>query len=87
MNEQGRMVLSETESLSPAVLAIVSHLCEGDCHTYGSVLQWCEARGDCVYAIVCPGCDRQFLIEEDDLAALERWTVANGDALVCGVQP
>ncbi len=73
-------------SLSPVVADIVRHLCEGDCHQFGSVLQWCETRGDCVYAVVCPSCQQQFLIEEDDLAELERWTAANGDALVCGVQ-
>ena len=75
-----------TNTLNPAVADIVRHLCEGDCHAFGSVLQWCETRGDCVYAVVCPGCQQQFLIEEDDLAALERWTAANGNALVCGVQ-
>lgn len=73
------------DTLSPAVAPIVKHLCEGDCHAFGSVLSWCEARGDCAYAVVCPGCQQQFLIEEEDLAELERWTVANGDALVCGV--
>lgn len=86
MNDQGRLAFANADALSPAVLDIVAHLCEGTCHTYGSVLQWCETRGDCVYAIVCPGCSRQFLIDEDDLAELERWTRVNGDALVCGVE-
>jgi predicted Zn finger-like uncharacterized protein len=86
MTNQSDTAQINAEALSPAVHEIVQHLCEGDCHTFGSVLSWCEARGDCVYAIVCPGCSTQYLIDEDDLAQLERWTVANGDALVCGVQ-
>jgi hypothetical protein len=77
--------LTNVGALGPAVREIVAHLCQSDCHAYGSVLQWCETRGDCVYAVICPGCARQFLIDEDDLSALERWTEANGHAMVCGV--
>jgi hypothetical protein len=86
MSEQGPVATLPLETLSPAVHDIVRHLCEGDCHTYGSVLSWCEARGDCTYAVVCPACSTQFLIDEDDLAALERWTDAEGQMLVCGVR-
>lgn len=88
MNEQGRMPSATLEALSPSVLEIVRHLCEGDCHTYGVTLEWCEtrARGECSYAVQCPGCETQFLIDEDDLAALERWTATHGEALVCGVR-
>ena len=71
---------------NPVLGPILQHLCTTDCHTYGSVLQWCEARGDCTYAIVCPTCREQFLIEETDLADLERWTDANGNLQACGVQ-
>lgn len=71
---------------NPAVLAIVRHLCEGDCHTFGDVLEWCESRGDCSYAVVCPTCSKQFLIDEDDLNDLRRWTEARGEALACGVR-
>lgn len=71
---------------NPAALAIVHHLCEGDCHTFGDVLEWCEARGDCSYAVVCPTCRRQFLIDEDDLTDLRRWTDSQGAALSCGVR-
>jgi 4-hydroxy-3-methylbut-2-en-1-yl diphosphate synthase IspG/GcpE len=86
MNDQVQSALLDVNTLGPNVQEIVAHLCTGDCHAYGSVLQWCETRGDCVYAVVCPGCARQFLIDEDDLAELERWTEANGHALVCGIQ-
>jgi hypothetical protein len=72
--------------LSPAVLAIVQHLCEGDCHTFGDVAEWCETRGDCSYAVICPTCRVQFLVEEDDLVDLRRWTASRGDALACGVR-
>ena len=72
--------------LSPSILAIVRHLCEGDCHTFGDVLEWCEARGDCCYAVVCPTCRSLFLVEEDDLAELRRWTDSQGVALSCGVR-
>jgi hypothetical protein len=72
--------------LSPSVRAIITHLCEGTCHTYGDVLEWCEARGDCSYAVVCPGCDRQFVVDEDELTELRRWTAAQGSLLSCGVR-
>ena len=75
-----------TNTLSDAVAPIVTHLCESDCHAFGSVLQWCESRGDCSYAVICPDCKQQCLSEEEDLAELERWTMAHGDAHVCGVQ-
>ncbi len=70
---------------NPSLGPILQHLCSTDCHAYGSVLEWCETRGDCVYAVVCPSCQQQFLIEESDLADLERWTKANGGSMVCGV--
>jgi hypothetical protein len=71
---------------NPALGPILQHLCASDCHAFGSVRQWCETRGDCVYAIVCPDCQQQFLIEETDLADLERWTDANGYLQACGVR-
>jgi len=72
--------------LSPTVHAIIRHLCQEECHTYGDVLEWCEARGDCQQAIVCPGCSKQFLIDDDELIELRRWTSAEGVVLVCGVR-
>ena len=81
----GQGVTTE-ERLSPTVRAIVAHLCQGDCHAYGAVLEWCETRGDCQFAVLCPGCSRQFLVDEEELAELQRWTDAEGHALVCGVR-
>lgn len=86
MTEHAGPLSLRFEDLSPGVHDIVRHLCEGECHTYGSVLQWCETRGDCVYAVTCPTCSSQFVVEEDELAELERWTESNGHALVCGVR-
>ena len=77
----------ETEILGPTVREIIHHLCAGaaSCHGHGMVVEWCEARGDCTYAVVCPGCSLQFLVNEEELAELRRWTDAAGNALVCGV--
>ncbi len=85
MDEQDRGVLTGVEILSPTVRDIIRHLCVGECHAYGAVLQWCESRGDCAYAVRCPGCAAQFLVDEAELAELGRWTDAEGHALVCGV--
>lgn len=85
MSEHNTILSTNLQSLSASVQAIVQHLCEGDCHTFGSVLQWCETRGDCVYAVRCPGCAVQFIVDDDELDELERWTEVNGSALVCGV--
>jgi hypothetical protein len=70
---------------NPAIQAIVRHLCEGECHAFGDVLEWCESRGDCSFAVVCPTCNTQFLIEEDDLVDLRQWTASRGTELACGV--
>ncbi len=70
---------------NPALGPILQHLCASDCHAFGSVRQWCETRGDCTYAIICPDCQTQFLIDESDLLDLERWTDANGGLHACGV--
>jgi hypothetical protein len=74
------------ESLSPAVLDVLEHLCISDCHAFGAVLQWCEARGDCAQAVICPVCSARFLVDDDELAELLRWTDEQGQALVCGVR-
>jgi hypothetical protein len=74
------------ESVSPAVLAVLRHLCEGDCHSFGGVLEWCETRGDCAQAVVCPVCATQFVVDDDELTELLRWTDDKGQALVCGVR-
>ena len=71
--------------MSPTLEAIVRHLCEGECHAYGDLIEWCESRNDCIVAVVCPTCDTRFLIEDDDLVELQRWTESNGFAFGCGV--
>jgi len=85
MSDQSSPALIDVTTLGVNVQHIVAHLCTSDCHAFGSVLQWCETRGDCCYAVVCPSCRTQFLMEEGALAELERCTEANGHALVCGV--
>lgn len=72
-------------NMSPALEAIVRHLCEGECHAYGDLIEWCESRNDCIVAVVCPTCDTRFLIDDDDLDDLKRWTNANGIAFGCGI--
>jgi hypothetical protein len=74
------------ESISPAVLAVLQHLCQGSCHAFGAVMEWCETRGDCLQAVVCPVCSAQFVVDDDELAELLRWTDDQGKALVCGVR-
>jgi hypothetical protein len=86
MNDRGTTSLAQLDAFEPAVREIVRHLCEGDCHTYGITLQWCESRGDCTYAVQCPGCSTQFIVDEAELVALERWTETYGHAMVCGIR-
>ena len=76
------------DALSPGVRAVLAHLCSGEegCRAFGFVVEWCETRGDCAFAVVCPGCDHQFVVDDDELAELRRWTDAEGNALVCGVR-
>ena len=64
---------------------VIAHLCEGDCHAFGDLVEWCESRGDCTVAVVCPSCAQQWIIDDDELADLKRWTAANGSMLGCGV--
>ena len=71
--------------MSPALTAIVKHLCESDCHAFGDLVEWCESRNDCTVAVICPNCDAKFIVDEDDLIVLKRWTEANGIAFGCGV--
>jgi hypothetical protein len=50
------------------------------------VLEWCEARGDCAQAVVCPVCSAQFVVDDEELTELLRWTDEQGHVLVCGVR-
>lgn len=76
------------EQLSPGVQAILLHLCSGpvEGRSYGLVVEWCETRGDCIYGVVCPDTGQQFVVDDDELAELQRWTDEQGRALVCGVR-
>ncbi|HET9658937.1 MAG TPA: hypothetical protein VFP05_01300 [Thermomicrobiales bacterium] len=67
------------------VTEVIAHLCEGECHAFGDLVEWCESRGDCTVAVVCPSCARQWIIDDDELDALRRWTATNGTHLGCGV--
>lgn len=73
------------EAMSASARNVLAHVCEGDCHTFGSVISWCEARGDCTHLVTCPGCGERWVVDDDDLTALERWTEANGGGFSCGV--
>lgn len=71
---------------TPTIFAeVITHLCEGDCHAFGDLIEWCESRGDCTVAVVCPSCSHQWVIDDDELDELRRWTAANGAHLGCGV--
>ncbi len=72
--------------MSSSLQAIVKHLCETDCHAYGDLVEWCESRNDCTVAVICPGCTSQFIIDDDELVILKRWTAANGVAFGCGIR-
>lgn len=72
--------------MSEGAAEVLAHLCEGECQTYGSVLSWCETRGDCVHVVTCPSCSKTFQLDDDDINALERWTDQHGSNLVCGVK-
>lgn len=78
--------LETVDAISPNVLVVLQHLCSASCHSFGGVLEWCEARGDCAQAVVCPVCDSQFVVDDDELAELLHWTDGDGRALVCGVR-
>jgi hypothetical protein len=86
MVDAQRMEAFAAETLTPAVLAVLQHLCQGDCHAFGGVLEWCEARGDCAQAVVCPVCSSQFVVDDDELNELLRWTDEQGQVFVCGVR-
>lgn len=81
-----RVDQSTVEKMSTGASDVIAHLCEGDCQTFGSVMSWCETRGDCVHVVTCPSCSAAWQLDDDDIDALDRWTEQNGDALVCGVR-
>jgi hypothetical protein len=77
---------TDAPPLSPTVQAILSHLCGEPCHAYGLVIEWCETRGDCIQTVVCPSCRKEFIVDDDEFAALRRWTDQDGQILACGVR-
>jgi hypothetical protein len=82
--------LSATDAFDPAVLSpgvqtILRHLCSDPCHAFGAVVDVCETRGDCIQTVVCPTCRHRFVIDDDELAELRRWTDQDGRLLACGV--
>jgi hypothetical protein len=86
MVEAERVDVFDVATISPAVLDVLRHLCQGGCHSFGGVLRWCEARGDCAQAVICPVCNARFLVDDDELDELLRWTDEKGQVLVCGVR-
>jgi hypothetical protein len=86
MAEAASTDIFAAEQIRPAVLDVLRHLCQGGCHSFGGILEWCEARGDCAQAVICPVCAAQFLVDDDELEELLRWTDERGQALVCGVR-
>lgn len=86
MVDAARIDALAAERLSPGVLAVLHHLCQGGCHSFGGVMEWCEARGDCAQAVICPVCSSQFVVDDDELTELLRWTNDQGEVLVCGVR-
>lgn len=86
MSDFAQVPADSLASLSTGAREVIHHLCESDCRGFGDVLQWCETRDDCTYAIVCPGCATQFLLDEDELTGLERWSRTYGPVHVCGLR-
>ena len=71
--------------LSPVVREILMHLCESENPTYGSIVEWCETRGDCAQAVVCPNCGAQYLLDDEELSELRLVSTRTTDMLSCGV--
>lgn len=71
--------------LSPLVREILQHLCEGENPSYGSIVEWCETRGDCAQAVVCPNCGAQYLLDDEEMSELRRVSTRTTDTLSCGV--
>lgn len=86
MSDLVRIPEESVQTLGSSAMEVIAHLCEGDCLTFGTVVSWCEARGDCVHVVTCPNCSTVFHLDEEDLDQLERWTEQYGDALVCGLR-
>jgi hypothetical protein len=86
MDQLQPIVVPGDPILSSGVQTILAHLCGDPCRAYGSVVEWCETRGDCVQAVVCPSCRKEFVIDDDEFAELISWTDKDGSLLACGVR-
>jgi hypothetical protein len=73
------------DQMSPVVRDILKHLCEGENPSYGAIIEWCETRGDCAQAVVCPECGAQYLLDDDEMAELRVISARTGEILACGV--
>ena len=67
------------------VREILTHLCEMESPSYGSIIEWCETRGDCAQAVVCPECGAQYLLDDEEMAELRVISARTGEILSCGV--
>lgn len=71
--------------VSPVVREILLHLCESESPSYGSIVEWCESRGDCAQAVVCPHCGAQYLLDDEEMAELRLVSARTNEILSCGV--
>lgn len=71
--------------VSPVVREILLHLCESENPRYGSIVEWCESRGDCCQAVVCPECGAQYLLDDEEIDELRRISARTDQILSCGV--
>ncbi len=87
MEQAGKTTIDTlvSEETSPVVRLIMMHFCESDHPTFGSIVEWCESRGDCQQAVQCPHCGMQFVLDDDEFDELRAIAVQTGDALSCGV--
>lgn len=72
--------------MSPVVREVLMHLCESDHPTVGSIVEWCETRGDCSHAVVCPHCGAQYVVDDDEMAELLVISLNTEEMLSCGVR-
>lgn len=73
------------DDISPVVRQVMKHLCESDHPTFGSIVEWCETRGDCSQAVVCPHCGTQYVLDDEEMAELRLISLRTEDVLSCGV--
>jgi hypothetical protein len=72
-------------NIGPVVRQILMHLCESDHPSFGSIVEWCESRGDCSQAVVCPHCNAQFVLDDEEMTELRLISLRTEEMLSCGV--